>query len=72
MVSTCYTCVCIYLRVCVFFKNNSSPLALEAQTYKNKNTVLFAEGLAIFVCIISICKLETILLGGHLCVLHIR
>lgn len=70
MVSTHYTCVCIYLRVCVFFKNNSSPLALEAQTYKN--TMLFAEGLAVLVCTISICKLETILLGGHLCVLHIR
>ena len=58
--------------MCGFFKNNSSPLALEAQTSKNKNTMLFAEGLAVLVCTISICKLETVLLGGHLCVLNVR
>ena len=42
------------------------------QNKKKKYTMFFAEVLDILIYKISICKLETILLGGHLCVLNVK
>lgn len=53
-------CVYMCMHIMGFFLNNGSPLVQEAETSENKNPMLFAEGLEILICTISIHKLETV------------